>query len=164
VPQLELISRATTKRTGGCYTPISWRQVMELSRRHPDRSRLIGTFLANSNSSDALLAFAWGCHHGEYAHYEAGGSVRRPGFNTPLSYALLWDLIRWAKVNKAMWFDLGGTTTGNHASARLAGISEMKRYFSGVEARVGEEWVYNPSPQLAHMETLVGNLVRRLRG
>lgn len=151
-------------RTGGIYKPINWRRVIELSRRYPDRSRLVGTFVANSNSSDALLAFAWDCHHGEYAHYEAGGSLRQPGINTPLSYALLWDLIYWAQVNKASWFGLGGISSGDHATDRLAGITEMKRYFSRVEARVGEEWVYNPFPQRARFATLIGNLVRRVRG
>ena len=163
-PRLEVISRETTMRTGGIYNPINWRRVIELSRRYPDRSRLVGTFVVNRNSSDALLAFAWGCHHGEYAHYEAGGSLRPPGINTPLSYVLLWDLIYWAQVNKASWFDLGGISSGDHATDRLAGISEMKHYFSRVEARVGEEWVYNPFPQRARFATMVGNLVRRVRG
>ncbi|AHG90004.1 Methicillin resistance protein [Gemmatirosa kalamazoonensis] len=161
--RLDALVRETMARTGGHASPMDWSAIIELCRGHPGRSRLIGMFVAGSRDPGDLLAFSWGCHHGEYAHYDAGGSTRRADVNAPLAYALLWDLVIWAKTNGARWFDFAGVTDGTPGSDPLAGISDFKRHFSQDERLVGEEWVLTPHRARARVAAAVSGAARRAR-
>src|SRR5207249_11101081 len=108
---------------------------------------------------DTLLAFAWGCHHGDHAHYDAAASTRHTDLKLPLGYALAGDLIRWSKQNGATWFDFGGVTTGSRTCGDadpVGGISDFKRYFSKNIIEVGDEWVLEPRSIRAALARIIG--------
>jgi lipid II:glycine glycyltransferase (peptidoglycan interpeptide bridge formation enzyme) len=73
-------------------------------------------------------------------------------------YAVVWDLIRWAKENGARFFDFGGITVGSHGSNDpLGGISDFKRYFSERVVEVGAEWSFEPRPLQAYAARMVSS-------
>jgi hypothetical protein len=154
--RLDAISRETYARTGGTYDPADWAAIVALCQRDPSASRLTGIFRTDVAGPDALLAFAWGCGHGDHAHYSRAGSTRDTDLKMPLMYPVVWDLIRWARQHGARHFDFGGVTMGNHDSEdRLGGISDFKRYFSGIVVPVGAEWVLEPRPVQARAARVV---------
>lgn len=146
VPRMAALYRETMSRTGGTSPDRNWASVIGLSREYPTASRLVGLFRTDISGPDALLAFAWGCGHGDHAHYSTAASTRNSDLRMPLAYALVWDLLCWAKRNGASWFDFGGITAGGVDSEdRLGGISDFKRYFSKEVVTVGDEWLLEPS-------------------
>jgi hypothetical protein len=162
----------TLRRTGGVQEPVDWASKIELSSRHPELSRVIGTFEPGEQTPHSLVAFAWGCMHGDYATYAAAASTRSVSSKVPLTYGPCWDLICWAKRNGATWFDFGGITTSSAGHEdRLRGISDFKRYFSNQVIAVGDEWILEPSPLRGRLAKAVGasaawvraNLKRRSR-
>lgn len=164
-PRMDSLISESMARTGGSFAPPNWAGVIELSQRLPSRSRLVGMFVVDGPRKDDLLALAWGCQHGDYAHYDLGASARDPDFNAPLAYTLLWDLIAWAKANGASWFDFGGVTAGtNESGDALGGISDFKRHFSQHEVRGGEEWAYEPRPTRARLARAASAVFRRVSG
>jgi hypothetical protein len=144
-PRLETLVQSTFERNNATALAVSWRQIVNFSLDNPSISRLVGVFDPRHTGPESLLAFAWGCAHGSYASYEAGGREQHPEFgNTPLGYAPLWDLMAWARRETgATWFDLGGVRDDGDDSAD--GISDFKRYFSREVVDVGEEWTLEPS-------------------
>ncbi|HKB39777.1 MAG TPA: GNAT family N-acetyltransferase [Gemmataceae bacterium] len=143
--RMEALHRETLGRTGGKVRQRDWAAVIALSRECPEVSRLVGLFRTALTGPDSLLAFAWGCGHGDCAHYDAAASTRQSDLRIPLVYALVWDLVCWAKRNGAQWFDFGGVTEGTFGSEdRLGGISDFKRYFSKDIVSVGGEWLLEP--------------------
>jgi hypothetical protein len=153
------------RRTGTAPDEIAWDRIIQLSADNPTISRVVGMFDPNATGPDALVAFAWGCAHGEYATYNAGGSTRRPGVgNVPLSYAPLWDLIMWAKRNtSSTTFDLGGVTSSDPDDPRQ-GITEFKRYFSSNVVDVGEEWTLTTAPIRAAVARVISRGAKRASG
>jgi hypothetical protein len=148
--RLDEIAAETFSRTGGRYAPVDWARVAAASAADPEGSRLIGLYHEDADGTVSLLAFAWGCGHGDHAHYEFGATTRNADRRIPLLYPLMWDLILWAKRNGAQFFDLGGVSTGTFASDDpLGGISDFKRYFTTTRVRVGAEWAYEPRPRRA---------------
>jgi lipid II:glycine glycyltransferase (peptidoglycan interpeptide bridge formation enzyme) len=96
------------------------------------------------------LAFAWGCVHGRVAEYSESGSSRPDDMKVSTSYALMWDLMSWARQSGAQVFDLGGVTEGNvDSDDPLGGISDFKRFFSQREIEVGQQWLLEPHPARA---------------
>lgn len=155
-PRLAELLHETMARTGGHSETHDWTAIINLSNRHPQLSRLVGLFREDSESPEALLAFAWGRYHGDHVDYAVAASTRAVDIKMPLAYAIAWDLICWAKKNGATWFDFAGITAGSHASAdRLGGISDFKRYFSEQVVVVGEEWVFEPHPIRAWLASAV---------
>lgn len=162
--RMDRLCRETMARTGGAYHPQRWDRRIELSVQVPTLSRLVGLFRADQEGPEALLAFAWGCGHGDHAHYEAAASTRRTDLRMPLSYALAWDLICWARDHGARWFDFGGVTPGHTGSDdSTGGISDFKRFFSTTVVRVGDEWVLEPSRMRASVARAVSASVSWLR-
>lgn len=163
--RITALSRETMARTGGTFTPRPWAQRLRLSGDLPERSRIVGLFRSGHDDPDGLLAFAWACHHGDFAHYEMAGSTRAKDIKVSLNYPLLWDLMRWAQAGGAAWFDLGGVTPGSaNSDDPLGGISDFKRWFSKVEVDVGEDWMLEPHParaRLADLARRVGRMVGR---
>jgi hypothetical protein len=163
--RLQELLEGSMKRTGGSAPRHDWAARIALGSRHPELSRLAGLFRTDAEGPEALLAFVWGCHHGEYAHYDAAGAARTEG-RLPVNYALLWDLVRWAKRGGARWLDLGGVTFGHLADGEdaLGGISDFKRYFTRDVVEVGGEWLLEPRPLRAGLARALGAAVRRVRG
>ena len=154
--RLDEISRETYTRTGGTYEPPDWAAVVRLCERDPAGSRLTALYRTDVSGAESLVAFAWGCGHGEHAHYSRAASTRNTDLKMPLMYPIVWDLMRWARSNGARHFDFGGVTMGSHDSDdRLGGISDFKRYFSGHTLQVGAEWVLEPRPVQARAARLV---------
>jgi lipid II:glycine glycyltransferase (peptidoglycan interpeptide bridge formation enzyme) len=144
VARLEQLIIETLQRTDGTYVPQDWPARIALSQSHPHLSRIIGVFRTDRAGPEALVSFLWGAMHGDHGQYRDGGSTRVES-GVPLSYALMWDLMRWAKRQGAHWFDLGGVTDGHKDDATdlLGGISDFKRHFTTHAERVGDGWVLN---------------------
>ena len=156
----ELVTDAFT-RTGGGIERHDWPAIIAFSAQHPELSRLVGLFHIDRAGPDSLLAFAHGLHHGEYAEYSTAASSRDADVRVPQTYVLAWDLFRWAKQHGAAFFDFGGITpVVNDGSDPLQGISAFKRYFSTVEASVGDEWVLEPSRLKAGLARVVTTVAR----
>jgi hypothetical protein len=153
------------RRTGGHARTHDWIARIEFSRRFPALSRIVGLFRTDAGGLESLLAFAWGCNHGEYAHYDASGATRTSDLKVPMAYPLLWDLILWAKRSSALWFDLGGVTFGHTGDGddALGGISDFKRFFSRELVEVGAEWTLEPRPICAGVARAIGATAGRLR-
>lgn len=141
--RLDALLADTLARTGGRHVPQDWAGRIRLAAEHPELARLVGLFRGDGTDADALLAFAWGCNHGDHGQYSDAASTRPADVRIPLAYALLWDLICWSRRNGAAWFDLGGVTRGTLGDDGdpLGGISDFKRFFTRDLVSVGEEWV-----------------------
>jgi hypothetical protein len=152
--------RETLRRTGGAFESHDWKAILRYSVDYPERSRVIGLFRTDRCGPESLIAYAWGCFHGDHAHYSTAASTRASDLRLPRAYSLAWELMQWARAQGATYFDFGGLTAGSHGdSDPLGGISDFKRYFNGTPARVGEEWVVEPHPALARL----GKALHRLR-
>jgi hypothetical protein len=165
-PRLDVLLGESMSRTGGVAGRHDWEARIDFGRRLPGLSRIVGLFRTDATGPESLLSFAWACHHGSYAHYDASGATRSSGLKVPMAYPLLWDLIRWAKAGGARWFDFGGVTFGHlrDGEDRLGGISDFKRFFTDELVEVGAEWVLEPRPLRAHVARAAGALAARLRG
>ena len=156
--RLDEISRETYARTGGAYTPADWSRIVALSAREPAASRLVGLYRTDISGPASLLAYAWGCGHGDHVHYSRGGSTRATDVRISLTYPLVWDLICWAKRSGARYFDFGGVTVGsNQSDDPLGGISDFKRAFSKHLEQVGAEWSLEPRPVQARAARFVSS-------
>ena len=146
-PRLDALLAETMARTGGTPVPHDWPAILALSAAQPRLSRVVGLFRTDVTGPDALLAYAWGCHHGDHASYETAASTRDTTLRLPMGYALAWDLMCWARCHGATWFDFGGITDGSKESDDpLGGISDFKRAFGETVVEVGSEWLYEPRP------------------
>lgn len=162
--RLQELSDETRERTGGEHRPIDWQSFIEMSNAMPDRSRIAVLERTDVEGPLAIIAFAWGCTHGDVAEYSESGSVRVTDMKISTSYALLWDLITWARRGGAAIFDLGGVTGGNTASDDpLGGISDFKRRFSQREAEVGEQWELTLRPFRASIAGAVSRTAAVIR-
>ena len=145
-PRLTELLGETMARTGGAAQDIDWISLLEFTRREPSLARLIGLFDPTHDGERSLLAFVWGCNHGEYVNYEMAASTRRTTVHAPFTYALAWDLIEWAHRSGARWFDFGGITSGHFGgNDPLGGISDFKRFFGNTVVAVGEDWSWEPN-------------------
>mgnify|MGYP001186336072 CR=1 FL=1 len=165
--RLNDVARKTFSRTNGQYVPRDWEQRIALCEQLPAQSHLVGLFRAGRDEPNALLAYAWGCAHGDHAHYEDAGSTRADDINVSMMYPLMWELIKWAKRNGCRWFDLGGALPQSATDDDpRAGIDGFKRRFSKEIVTVGSEWVYEPHPVRARfaadIRTIGNHLFRGL--
>lgn len=146
--RLQELDDETRARTGGSHRRLDWRSIIEMSAQNPQLSRIAILERTDRPGSARVLAFAWGCAHGDVCEYSESGSTRADDLKISTSYALFWDLIIWARKGGARSFDLGGVTSGvAHSEDPLGGISDFKRYFSQREVQVGEEWELVPRPR-----------------
>jgi hypothetical protein len=167
-PRVAELQNLALRRTGAQDTNIDWMERINLSQARPELSNLLGLFHREMEGPESLLAFAWGCHHGDHAEYHSGGSARLAGPRLPLAYGLMWELISWARHGGATWFDLGGTTTavGPHEEdpdGALDGITQFKRFFSRDLAEVGAEWQLEPHPVRARLAQAISGAAGGLR-
>ncbi len=157
--------REALARTGGRAHTRKWAEIIRFSLTNPSLSRLVGFYRTDVTGPDSLVAFAWGRSHGDHVEYADSGSIRPTDLRVALSYALVWDLIVWAKASGAQWFDLGGVTPGT-ADANgdpLGGISDFKRFFSSQVEEVGEEWVLTPPTARARLARAAHAKIAALR-
>jgi lipid II:glycine glycyltransferase (peptidoglycan interpeptide bridge formation enzyme) len=161
-PRLEALSSESFARNGARYEALwDWAGVIELSRRAPDATRLVGLFRTDREGPEALLGFVWGWWNGRSVSYFAGASSRPSDLRrVQIGYPLVWDLIVWAKRAGAAWFDLGGVTAGTAGSGDpVGGISDFKRHFSSAIADVAEDWVLDPQPAITRLAALASRSV-----
>jgi hypothetical protein len=162
--RLQQLSDETRARTGGAQRPLDWKAILEMSAQAPRLSRIAILERTDRAGPDRILAFAWGCLHGGVGEYSESGSTRADDLKVSTSYALLWDLIIWARKGGAHTFDLGGVTSGiTHSEDPLGGISDFKRRFSQREVEVGAEWELVPRPRRAMVAGLVSGAASVLR-
>jgi hypothetical protein len=161
--RLNDLARETFARTGGDWQPRPWEARIALCREVPEASRLVGLFRTGRDDDESLLAYAWGCAHGDHVHYDDAGSTRVEDFKVSLMYPLMWDLIRWAKAQGCAWFDLGGAVPAEATSDPRLGISDFKRRFSKQLVTVGAEWEYAPHPRRAAFARLLSETAVRFR-
>ena len=155
--RIGVLQGETLTHSGGVTERPDWRSILELSRQHPELSRIVGLFSSPEDLDPAnLLGFAWGTSHGDHVEYRAAGMTRIEGKNISVGYPLMWALILWAKQSGAAWFDMGGVTLPETPDDPLAGISDFKRMFSQVTEEVGEEWTLEPHPAKTRLANLLG--------
>jgi hypothetical protein len=163
--RLNDIAHETLARTNGGYVPRDWVQRIALCEQLPAQSRLVGLFRAGRDDTDALLAYAWGCAHGDHAHYDDAGSTRVDDIKVSMMYPLMWDLIQWAKHGGCRWFDMGGTLPESATNDDpRAGIDGFKRRFSKEVAKVGAEWVLEPRPGRSRLAAGIRSLGSIVQG
>lgn len=164
-PRVDAILHASLTRTGAGHHRRDWHARIAFARRHPELARLAGVFRTDRAGPDALVAFAWGCAHGDHVEYSDAGSLRVADLRVPLGYALVWDIACWGKGLGAQWFDLGGVTSGRLGDPEdpLGGISDFKRTFSTNTLRVADHLESHPRSLRARAARTLHSLVRRLR-
>jgi len=163
-PRLEALTRETFARTGADPPAHDWDSLIRLSVAEPKLSRLVGLFRQGIFDPSGLLAFAWGCFHGDHAHYASAASTRRTDFKGPLVYGLMWDLIVWAKSTGASFFDLGGFPHEVRGPGDpLYGIARFKTCFAQGAQVVGAEMYLEPHPFLGRASRVMGSLARVAR-
>ena len=163
--RMETLMADTFARSGAVAAQRDWASIIGFSEAHPTLSRVVGLFRAETDGGgpEDLLAFVWGAHHGDTVEYVSGASTRAPDLKMPLSYGLMWDLIRWAHAQGATWFDMGGISAGSHDSSDpVGGISDFKRYFKPEVRTVGAEFTLDGS-SVVSMVSRVVDRVRRVR-
>lgn len=162
--RLQTLSDETRSRTGGNPRRLDWDSIIALSAETPELSRIAILERTDRAGPESVLAFAWGCMHGETGEYSESGSTRPDDLKVSTSYALLWDLVVWARRSGARWFDFGGITSGiTHSDDPLGGISDFKRRFAQREVEVGEQWELEPRPMRASLARVVSEGVARFR-
>jgi lipid II:glycine glycyltransferase (peptidoglycan interpeptide bridge formation enzyme) len=135
-----------------------------MSTEAPHLSRIAILERTDRDGPGAVLAFAWGCMQGRVAEYSESGSTRPADMKVSTSYALMWDLISWARRSGAHVFDLGGITEGDRDSDDpLGGISDFKRFFSQREVEVGQQWLFEPHPARAAAARVISSGAGLLR-
>ena len=160
--RLNDLLRDTMQRTGGTFRAREWEGILAYSRDHPDRSRVVGLFRTGQTGPQSLIAYAWGCFHGDHVQYSTAATVRSPDIRMPMAYCLAWDLMQWGHGCGARYFDFGGITEGSQGGTDpLGGISDFKRYFKGTPATVGEEWILEPHPAAAAVNRMIHRLQSR---
>lgn len=164
-PRMSELIQETMDRTGGGGRDYDWLKRIAFTNANPENAILLGLFRTDKTGPESLLAFAWTCHHGDHAHYDAAASTRNTDLKLPLNYALAWELIRWSKARGATWYDFGGVTEGTHGDDgdRLGGISDFKRYFTKNVIDVGGEWVFEPSKASAKVASALSAVAARAR-
>jgi hypothetical protein len=163
-PRLQELADETRLRTGAEPQQIDWGSLIRMSAEAPHLSRIAILERTDRDGPGAVLAFAWGCVHGRVAEYSESGSTRPDDMKVTTSYALMWDLISWARRSGAQVFDLGGITAGNRNSDDpLGGISDFKRFFSQREIEVGQQWLLEPHPARAAAARVISGSAGLLR-
>ena len=151
-------------RTGATPPTLRFRDV--LRDADSGRSVLLGTFLPGRSAPEGLVAFLWCRLHGDHVTYDTAGSERSDALHgVPVSYPLVWEMLRWGVAHGAHWADLGGVMPAEESAEHpTAGISGFKRRFSDLEKEVASEYRFEPHPLITQSAEVVRRLVRWSRG
>ena len=139
--RLQQLDQETWRRTSAIVKSDDWAARIKLSNEAPHLSRINVLRRNDRVGPESIIAFSWACLHGDVAHYAAAASTRANDLKIPMTYPLVWDLMRWARRSGARRFDFGGITAGHqNGDDPLGGISDFKRYFTHDEVEVGQQW------------------------
>lgn len=166
-PRMERLWDETFSRTGAAPPPRAWRDRIAYGCNHPDLFRIVGTFSPDYPEVDSLVSFVCAMNNGDHAVYSDSGSTQTLDSPVAISYAPLWESMKWAKSQGCEWFDMGGITSGTleDADDPRGGISDFKRRFTEEVIEVGGEWTFTPRPfreALAHGAHKAASGVRRV--
>jgi len=163
-PRLRELREETYERSGGTYEELPWAKIVRFTAAHPDLSRVSALFRTDRAGPEALLGYAWGCHHADSVEYAVGASTRPEDLSMGIMYGPLWDLMKWAKRSGATWFDLGGAPAPDkETDGAIARITGFKRNFDPVLIEVGEPLLYRVRPRRASVARFVSSVANRLR-
>lgn len=154
----------TFERTGGTLPSRRWRDHLRYAREHPDLYRIVGTFGPEHPDEESLAAFSCAMHNGDHAVYSDGASTRELETTVALTYAPMWELIRWARCRGCGWFDMGGITRSTYEDDDpRGGISDFKRRFTEDVIEVGGEWSFTAPSARARLAETLRTTARTLR-
>lgn len=136
----------TFSRTGTAPPARAWDRRLAFAREHPELYRIVGTFGPTYPAPDSLVSFSSAMNNGDHGVFSDGASTRKLDTTVALSYAPMWELIRWAKSLGCEWFDMGGISEGTYQDDDdpRGGISDFKRRFTGDVVEVGGAWIFRP--------------------
>ncbi len=163
--RLQQLDQETWRRTSSLVKSDDWAARIKLCSDAPHLSRINVLRRNDRVGPESIIAFSWACLHGEIAHYTEAGSTRTNELKIPMTYPLVWDLMRWARRSGARRFDFGGITPGRqNGDDPLGGISDFKRYFTHEEVEVGQQWELELLPTRVAATRFAGAVVRRVSG
>ena len=162
--RISALYREAFARTGATPPELPFPDV--LRDADSGRSVLLGTFLGGRSAPKGLVAFLWCRLHGDHVTYDTAGSERSDALQgVPVSYPLVWEMLRWGAAHGAQWADLGGVMPAEEGAEHpTAGISGFKRRFSDLEKEVASEFRFEPHPLITQTADAVRQLVRWGRG
>lgn len=161
--RLSEVLSETFDRTAGEVEQERWPALIEYGRAHPERVRLVSLVRTDREGPEALVAFALGLNHGDHVEYATGGSTRPRDLKMPLGYALVWDLMVWARSLGASWFDFGGIAANASDDGSRKGIHDFKRAFGSNVVEVSQSWALEVRPAREAWVRLVSRLTEQLR-
>jgi hypothetical protein len=165
VARLSQLHQAAHHRTGGRARVIDFEALAHAAAADPDSSVLFGVFHPTREAGSALVGFVHGVVADDTVVYASAGTERAADIGSaPLSYGLVWELMRWAQQRGVRYFDFGGITPVDQPHHPLAGISEFKRKFSGKELQVASDMVLPVAPLQSRLLAATGRLLARAKG
>ena len=160
--RLQQLDQETWRRTSTIAKSDDWAARIKLSNEAPHLSRINVLRRNDRVGPESIIAFSWACLHGDVVHYAAAASTRANDLKIPMTYPLVWDLMRWARRSGARRFDFGGITAGHqNGDDPLGGISDFKRYFTHDEVEVGQQWELELLPIRVAATRFAAAVVRR---
>lgn len=166
--RMEELWNETFARTGTDAPRRSWPDHLRFAGRHPDLYRIQGTFSSSFPDEGSLVAFACARNNGDHGEFSDGASTRDAGPGVSLTYAPMWELIRWAGSLGCSWFDMGGVPRERRAGGDpLGGVSDFKRRFTEDVIEVGGEWELKPRTgrtAVADLARSMAAVLRRISG
>lgn len=151
-PRVAWLNAEAHHRTGGHARAIDFSLAIRAAREDSVTSMVYGVFHPDRSANMALVGFAHGLVTGSSVVYASAGTERAPDIGaTPLSYGLVDALLEWTAARGFEYFDFGGITPADAPDHPLAGISEFKRKFRGLDAHVAADFRISVKPVSAAM-------------
>lgn len=162
VQRLLNLMEAAFARTGAALDQALAQRDLELAIELRDRRPLVTLERGDVRGPDRIVAFAMGLHNGDHVTYHHGAAERGGELaSLSLSYAPLWELVRWARARDVAWFDFGGITVSDDPRHPQAGIAKFKRRFGGSDARVATEMEWIVRGADVAIERTIGSVLGR---
>lgn len=150
-------------RTGGRPRQVDYPAIIRAAQDDPESSVVLGVYHPDRVGESALVGFAHGYVTGSSVVYASAGTERAADIgSTPLSYGLVAHLMDWTAERGYDLFDFGGITPADAIDHPLAGISEFKRKFRGVETQVASDYCVTVRPSSAAVLRLLDTPLRLL--
>ncbi len=163
-PRLSWLTTQAHVRTGGRSRALDSVQIIESARQLPSHAVVFGVYHPERPVATSLVGFAHAYRAGQSVVYASAGTERAADIgSTPLSYGVVAQLLEWTAAVGCELFDFGGITPLDAPDHPLAGISEFKRKFRGVEARVASDFTLPLRPAGAALLRMLEGPARLLR-
>jgi hypothetical protein len=159
IPELQAALNDSFHRSADQRYEYDFGSLFGILENSPEAAAAFGFFL--SDDWDSPKAFITGVASPPLFEYTVAGSrsdARLRQF--PFNYILLWRLVEAAKALGASSFDMGGITDGGPEDP-LAGISDFKRRFPGIEVSIGREMLLRLRPARCRAHRFLRSLSRR---